>query len=110
MTSKMTRKIYRQGDVLFVEAKAKRDLPVIAPDDRGRNVLAHGEVTGHAHVMERDAAILLGANPTSPSQLKVLSASALTHEEHTAITIDVGLFDLPKQVEEFSTAIRRVED
>jgi hypothetical protein len=44
-------KTYRQGDVLILETAAAPTDAVEVPRDKGRIVLAYGEVTGHAHAI-----------------------------------------------------------
>ncbi len=109
MSKKQSRKMYRHGDVLLVEAVVRTDAPIIRPD-AGRNILAYGEVTGHAHVLERDDAVVYGYDKTSPLQVKVVKTAPLTHEEHYTINLPAALYDLPEQVEETPEVVRRVED
>jgi hypothetical protein len=49
----------RQGDVLLVPIAPSR-IPAgrVVPRDRGRIVLAYGEVTGHAHAIDSATAVL----------------------------------------------------
>lgn len=54
--------MYRQGDVLLIPVK---DLPEgleKSRTDRGFNVLAYGEVTGHAHAVKAEESELYVAN------------------------------------------------
>lgn len=122
----------RQGDVLLQPVAS---LPVgctEVPHDKGRIVLAYGEVTGHAHAIAdhrvesdsrpaqraeeiADAAIsrakarLLVA-PSGERFLEVIDTVHLTHEEHTAHTILPGVYKLPQQVEYTPAELRRVAD
>ena len=63
--------MYRQGDVLIVPIKAfRRNWPV--GREAGRVVLAHGEVTGHAHaIKDQNAALFRDPkhDPSAPWQL-----------------------------------------
>ena len=103
--------MYRQGDVLLVRVislpKAIND---ITPSDR--IVLAHGEVTGHAHVIalteEKTPARYFDAG--AERFLLVLEKTALMHEEHSAVILDKGIYRQAFQVEERREEIRRVED
>jgi hypothetical protein len=50
--------MYRQGDVLIIPVESIPErLDAIDRDD-GRVVLAHGEVTGHAHAIKAEGAVL----------------------------------------------------
>jgi hypothetical protein len=95
--------IIRQGDVLLISTD---ELPTDAVDitpQTGRVVLALGEVTGHAHaIYERGA-------QTQPTVrlwqagverfLQVLTRVPLQHEEHTALSLPPGIYELSRQVE-----------
>jgi hypothetical protein len=91
---------YRQGDVLLI----RRQGPPAAkgrkvPREDGRIVLAHGEVTGHAHAIEADHAELYEASDGT-RWLEVSGEPAtLTHEEHGAVTLDPGIYEVRRQRE-----------
>jgi len=103
---------YRQGDVLLVRVeglfatKGKK----LARED-GRIVLAHGEVTGHAHAIEAEGADLYEA-ADGKRFLEVRGATAtLSHEEHGAIMLDPGVYEVRRQREYVPQAPpRRVAD
>ena len=88
-----TQFIARQGDVLLFKVA---DLPKGAKDvtpKMGDVILAYGEVTGHAHRIKRDeypsARIFdVGAE----RYLQVAERVALTHEEHTAVFLEAGVY------------------
>ena len=125
--------IIRQGDVLLTLVNALPTGCVDVPNDKGRIVLAYGEVTGHAHAIAdhtqflgdtsaqateiADAAIaraktkarLLQA-PNGDRFLEVTETVNLTHEEHTAHTIPPGIYRLPTQVEYSPAELRQVAD
>jgi hypothetical protein len=76
-------KQYRQGDV-FVEVVKKPkgfDAFKILPRDKGRIVLAYGEVTGHAHAI-LDAGAFLREGPDGTLYLDLKTEVAQVHEEH----------------------------
>lgn len=122
----------RQGDVQIQQvAKLPEGCVEIKPEGR-RIVLAHGEVTGHAHAIYdhlvkptnpgaadeiAEAAIaraktkarLLRA-PNGERYLEVTETVTLKHEEHTAHEIPPGIYQLPTQVEYTPAELRRVED
>lgn len=93
-------KHYRQGDVLIYQVnELKRSYPVT-----GKAVLAYGEVTGHHHRIEADSAhrflAYTGEDGTTVSELEVLEAVELLHEEHDTIVIEPGNYKVAIQVEE----------
>lgn len=48
--------IFRQGDVCLIRVEDADFGNEIPRDTRGRIVLAHGEVTGHAHAIHNNSA------------------------------------------------------
>ena len=95
----------RQGDVLLVPIATLPPNLTPVPEDRGRVVLAYGEVTGHAHAFAGGAGVQLLTSPapvtiresTEPVMrfLQVDRLSHLVHEEHGTVTIgddNVGAF------------------
>jgi hypothetical protein len=106
----------RQGDVLlvrleqtaeeFLAESARRIDPV--PRERGRLVLAEGEATGHAHVIESEEAELfqedeelLDADEAAELYLLVHGSAAapLVHEEHTTLDVPPGVYRVVRQRE-----------
>ena len=93
---------YRQGDVLLVEQSLPKSwLPVrlskVARDE-GRLVLAYGEVTGHAHVIdapEGEAEQLSTAD--NQRFLRLMSDAPLVHEEHDTLSIPKGTYRVVQQ-------------
>ena len=105
----MTMKIFRQGDVLLVETVAvPAEAKDMTPDDR--IVLAHGEVTGHAHAIVRTKEPARYFDSDAERFLRVLEKTVLTHEEHSAVILDRGIYKQAFQVEEKREEIKRVED
>lgn len=126
----------RQGDVLLVPANALPNGCKEIPLDKGRIVLAYGEVTGHAHAIADHARALrddasfgeferademaeaaisrakarLLIAPDGSRFLEVSSAVTLRHEEHTEHTIPPGIYYLPTQFEYTPAELRRVAD
>ena len=119
--------IIRQGDVMLIPVAA---LPAgcvhIEPEGGRRFVLAHGEVTGHAHAiyeftpdeqaeqdlakaaevataaLERARALRTAQMWSSPDgewYLEIRKQSVMRHEEHSAPTIPAGIYYCPVQVE-----------
>lgn len=90
----------RQGDVLVFRSKAKTKNHVEVPREDGRVVLAHGEVTGHAHAIAEPGACLLRAEGVSDRVLSVGQELVnLVHEEHGAIAIPRGEYVVRQQRE-----------
>jgi len=94
--------IARQGDVLIIATTA--ELPkqaALVPRDKGRIVLAYGEVTGHAHAIADSDAQLLSAPGTEDRFLQIMASSgvSLQHEEHATITLLPGTYIVRRQRE-----------
>src|SRR5688572_23351084 len=91
----------RQGDVLIVRLDQQIDYAALIPiaAEGGRTILAHGEVTGHAHALpctasalyepSDDLVQLLGLTD-SDRILQVRADSHVTHEEHAPIPVERG--------------------
>lgn len=96
----MSRQPYRQGDVLL-EPVATIPLGAIEqPRDRGRLVIAYGEVTGHSHVIDAPASeATILTTRENERFLRLVTAAPLVHEEHGTILVEPGLYRLPPQVE-----------
>lgn len=129
MTPK-TQPIIRQGDVLLTPVATLPAGCTEVPLDRGRIVLAYGEVTGHAHAIADHGQRLRRMGPEAASEiaeaaiararlwkastgeryLEVREAVTISHEEHTAHTIPPGIYRVPQQVEYSPAELRRVED
>lgn len=105
----------RQGDVLII-ADNNAPTGTEIPRDRGRVVLAYGEVTGHAHtIIDPGAALFDLAQGSDGATLEdrvlvVPSAATLTHEEHDAIIIPPGRYRVIRQREYTPQEIRSVAD
>mgnify|MGYP001557776963 CR=1 FL=1 len=101
----------RQGDVLLVKTlkKVSAEAKAVARV-RGRIVLAYGEVTGHAHVID-DVLAELFEERGGQLYLKVGPEGAtLRHEEHGALALAPGTYRVVRQREYTPEAIRRVAD
>lgn len=100
--------IYRQGDVAIIPIN---NLPKCTKAERegSRIVLAHGEVTGHAHAIhepsvksfvDQDGRLILDA----PEGANVI------HEEHSTITLPPGKYRVIIQREYRPEGIINVQD
>ena len=103
-------RIFAQGDVLLIEVEnAPKGREVGA--ESGRLILARGEATGHHHsviagpcaslirdIEDRELFLLLGEDAT------------LEHQEHAAIELSAGTYQIVIQSEYAPEAIRNVAD
>jgi hypothetical protein len=104
--------IARQGDVLIIGiAKLPTDLEQIDREN-DRVVLAHGEVTGHAHAIKDKRATLFRDPKLAAIFMNVSGneAVALEHDEHDTIQIPPGNFRVIRQREYSPAEIRQVAD
>lgn len=114
----MTKKLYRQGDVGIMIAVD--GVPVGAEKvgmDNGRLILAHGEVTGHAHevVCDGEASLYEVIEPGDVAEMRerflVVSEEAqVRHEEHSTITLQPGAYRVIRQREYDPDGHRHVAD
>lgn len=106
--------MYRQGDVLIRRIDSLPAAAALEKNDNGRVVLAYGEVTGHAHaIAENEASSFSMASAAGVVQrfLAVASGGAtLRHEEHSAIELPPGIYEIVQQREYSPEAIRNVAD
>ena len=112
MTTKIPYSV-RQGDVLLVDAEYRGGIPADARKlaAQGDTILAHGEVTGHAHRIAADQPVEY-FDGQAERYLRALSEVPLTHEEHATIPIlpRDGGYHQAFQAEEFGEEVRRVAD
>lgn len=102
--------MYRQGDV-FIKKISEVDLTDARKIKRenGAIVLAHGEATGHTHAIKsRDA----GFFSIDGKMVLVVRRMAvnLVHQEHSPITLPVGMYEVKRQREYSPERIRHVVD
>lgn len=100
-------KMFRQGDVLIEEvAGLPREVfgtkLEVVPREGGRVILAHGEVTGHAHAIADQTAVLMsfkvkGKEQEEERYLKIERSSTLSHEEHGPIELPPGKYRITIQ-------------
>jgi hypothetical protein len=89
----------RQGDVLIRRvAELPENLTQIAPEGKGL-VLAHGEATGHAHVVNPELATLYRNGEARMFLNVALAGCFVTHDEHAAIAIEPGTYEVIRQRE-----------
>ena len=112
----MERKPIRQGDVLLIPVESAPawgtdswSKPTVNPEDRTRvdgKVLAFGEVTGHAHVLQTDAPLIVGRVFDSllrtwrdREYLDLQESAKLVHEEHATLEVPAGKWEVIHQRE-----------
>ncbi len=106
--------MYRQGDVLVVPITS---IPRGATEEMLEKdciVLAHGEATGHAHVI-RDHSARMFCTPGQPKTkairfLRLVRSVELIHEEHDTVTIPPGDYEVIRQREYAPGEVRHVAD
>jgi hypothetical protein len=119
-------KMYRQGDVLIREVKAIPKTAKPSKENAARVVFQHGEVTGHAHAIYNPTGVVegftIGAEKAGMESVtdalaagrkafvKINEATALKHEEHGAINLDPGTYEVFRQSEYSPEALRFVQD
>lgn len=107
----MKQQMYRQGDVLLIPIKAtgfgKEPFKAVAPAN-DRIVLAFGEATGHHHSLKANVGTLFERE--EKRYLRMDIDAPLEHQEHGAILIPRGTYQVVIQREYHPEAIRNVED
>jgi hypothetical protein len=108
--------LYRQGDILIrridkIPLRRRR----VDEGETQRIVLAYGEITGHAHVIEArpdEARIRHGVvEREERTFLEVLAPSVrLEHDEHAVIEIPAGEYEIVRQREYTGERPQRVAD
>lgn len=99
-------KLYQQGDCLL---KSTKTIPVDA-HKLNHTILAHGEATGHRHMAVAEDAELYERNGVL--YLSIPSGSRVQHEEHHAIDVPPGVYqvDLVREYDHFAEDARSVVD
>lgn len=96
-----TQPTYRQGDVLVKRVDAiPAGLKPVEPEN-GLVILAHGEVTGHHHslpaVSDTGRVTMYGHDTEGPRFIDIERPTLLTHQEHAAIELPTGLYEVVRQ-------------
>ncbi len=103
----------QQGDVLLQEI-LKLPMGATQTPTQGRIILARGEKTGHSHVISSDQTKLwtLTRNGVSEMYLEVLAPVTIVHDEHKALPIPPGIYQVGrvKEYDYFSQMERQIED
>lgn len=100
----------RQGDV-FVQRTDLTAIPngaeKVKPDNK-RVILAYGEVTGHAHAIPASLATMYRWQ--GDTLVEVNRETAMTHEEHSPIPLEPGIYKVTRQMEYHPEELRYVAD
>ena len=91
----------RQGDVLLTRVNALPGICAEMPPTDGKIVIAHGEMTGHAHAMPSAAARLLDYRGRMYVEVTGTDAQPLFHEEHETLLLEPGLYSVRIQRQHF---------
>ena len=105
------KELFQQGDVLIESVEEiPIDAKAVAAKPRGY-VLAEGEHTGHAHVIDKVADIEF-VEKDGMFYIKNKKSVSVTHEEHNPITIPPGLWRVRgvREYDHFLEDSRRVQD
>jgi hypothetical protein len=99
---------YRQGDVLIEEIDAQE------PNDNAKKlkriVLAEGEVTGHAHVIDVESDHADWWKEDESQIVNLHKPAQVKHQEHGAIDLKAKSHRVTRQREYAPEAIRNVAD
>ncbi len=97
----------RQGDILLVRVESvPKKLKRLAT-----NIVAYGEVTGHAHKVEVDAGdVILTEDEEGNMFVSVKGEASLKHDEHAPIKLESGDYKVVRQREYEPEKIRPVAD
>lgn len=106
---------FRQGDVALIPiaplSEKKRKQGTVVPRDKGRVVLAYGEVTGHAHAIVAPGVTQVEfTDGERVLTIDPVSEALLLHEEHATIALPPGDYKVVRQREYTPEAIRNVAD
>lgn len=105
--------MFRQGDVLIIPLDVIPEQERLEPvgRDEGRLVLAHGEMTGHAHIIETEGAALF-RDPIRMAVFLIVTGDPvmLEHDEHDTVVLPPGNYRVVRQREYSPEEIVNVTD
>ena len=101
----------RQGDV-YITRVNNLDLTDFKPVKpvNGNLILAYGEVTGHHHALIDAPTVKLYRNAEGHMIIEVEEETELTHQEHSSIALEPGMYKAYTQEEYDPEGMRRVHD
>jgi hypothetical protein len=121
---KNKKQMFRQGDVLI--ERVSRVPAAVQPQPASRVILAHGEVTGHAHELARPAVGRISSEVPAGDfrvagdlddqrglncmALVVGESTEVVHQEHAPIPLEAEEYRVTRQREYSPEAIRNVAD
>ena len=104
--SKPISRMARQGDILIVKVADLPDGLTPVEKDKGRDILAYGEVTGHAHAVANSEVsnlfVDIDSNDVDEMRDRFLSIekdTEIVHEEHDSIPLGPGVYKVIRQVQ-----------
>jgi hypothetical protein len=107
----MSTPAYRQGDILIIATNTIPDNLSHVPLENGRIVLARGEATGHAHVLDGEALFMAAdLEEMADRFLRVEHEAQVVHEEHDPITLPPGYYIVRRQREYAPDALSPIAD
>ncbi len=94
----------RQGDILFTLVAHKDHAFLQKQDD---NIVAHGEITGHKHVLQKNAELYVRPqtqrdNDFGDNRIGYIVADSPTkvvHDEHAEVKLKKGVYEVTQQRE-----------
>lgn len=99
----------RQGDVIFkkIDDFDKNNLQLT-----NDNIVALGEATGHSHTFNGQVLLYKTSELEEPKYVEVKESAVLEHQEHLAIQVPEGKYEVIKEQEfnPFTKAITRTRD
>lgn len=100
---------FQQGDVILRRVATKS---VVGKQIECGGVLQHGETTGHAHRFPPTAVTMFEQASDGRRFVRLADESMLTHEEHNALAIPGGDYELiiVREYDHFSEEARQVVD
>jgi hypothetical protein len=89
----------RQGDILLEKIdQLPQGLEKL--ESAERIIIAEGELTGHAHTINAECAVLFREQHTGVTYLDIFEAlTALEHQEHAPIMLQKGFYKVTRQRE-----------
>ncbi len=100
----------RQGDVYVIGINdIPKNYTEIKEDEKKGIILAHGEVTGHAHAIKNTYGIKMVAS-NEKTFLMAIKNFEVTHEEHYKFNMPFGNYRVIKQKEYIQKTEREVTD
>lgn len=99
----------QHGDVIFYPVE---DIPTEAKPDKRPHLVAEGEVTGHAHVVNPAVGAMVMALTGGDRFLKAPKGTHISHEEHAEYDIPEGCYRIGyvKEFDPVNNIVRNVVD